>query len=85
MTRPLSSVRRRPRGVLAPGQLLTADACMTEAGIGRDSLSEARKSGMVVPIEKAGRRYYKTEELIAWILQTGKRVTQEQQQCTPSA
>lgn len=70
----MSHTRRKPRGRIVPGELLTRDACMTEAGLGDDSLLEARKSGIVQPIEIAGRHYYETDQLIEWIRKQGKRV-----------
>jgi hypothetical protein len=55
------------RGELYPGGLLTKEGCMERAGLGRKALEEARRSGMVRPIEANQRLYYRTSELIEWI------------------
>ena len=54
-------------GDLMPGGLLTTEGCLRKAGLGENSLSDARRSGMVKPIFAGRRVYYKTDELIKWI------------------
>ena len=60
--------KTRVVGLLAPGCLLTLEGCMRQAGLGRDSLRLARKSGLVKPIPAGRRIYYRTDELIEWIV-----------------
>lgn len=54
-------------GCLAPERLYTPEGAMRHAGLGRESLLQARKSGMVVPIELGRRVYYSGDQLIRWI------------------
>lgn len=54
-------------GRIDPGAVYTTEGCMRYGGIGRESLFQARKSGMVKPIEVGKRVYYGGDELIAWI------------------
>lgn len=61
------STPTKVRGVLYPGGLLTAEAVMSEIGIGRNSLRRARQSGIVKRIQSGTKSYYRTTELIEWI------------------
>jgi hypothetical protein len=45
----------------------TTEGCQRYAGLGRESLAEARQSGIVTPIHLGRRDYYGGDELIAWI------------------
>lgn len=47
--------------------IYTPEGCMRYAGLGRESLLQARKSGIVEPIPHGRRVYYAGDELIAWI------------------
>ena len=58
---------QRVLGELCPNRLYTREGCMRFAGIGNDSLAQARQSGMVKPLECGRRLYYRGSELIAWI------------------
>lgn len=53
----------------------TTEGCMRYAGLGRESLSQARKSGLVEPIEHGRRVYYGGDQLIAWIKSLRKQRT----------
>lgn len=64
---------RKVRGELYPGGLLTVDAVMRSIGIGREQLGEARRAGVVKAYMCGGTAYYRSEEIIAWILQGGSR------------
>lgn len=71
MIRPTPKTKREFKqigsGGLWPGGLLTKEDCLPVAGLGPNSMSDARRSGMVKPIHCGRRVYYRTEELIAWI------------------
>lgn len=71
MARPTKTPKLRARvlGDCYPGGLLTREGCMRKLGLGRNSLAEARQSGLVKPISlgHGSRMYYRTSELIAWI------------------
>lgn len=54
-------------GILRPDSIYTVEGVLRAAGIGRETLSEARRSGIVKPIEIGKRVYYRGEQLIAWI------------------
>lgn len=54
-------------GILAPERLYTKEGCMKAAGIGRKTLLEAKRSGMVKAIAAGERVYFRGSELIAWI------------------
>ena len=58
--------------MLRPDSACTADGVMRAIGFGRESLGEARRSGIVRPISIGRRVYYLGAELIAWIEQQGK-------------
>lgn len=60
-------VRRVTDGYINPECLYTSEGCMTQFGLGRESLDEARQSGIVKPIEHGRRLYWLGEELIAWL------------------
>jgi hypothetical protein len=54
-------------GRIEPYAVYTTEGCLRYAGLGRESLLLARKSGLVTPIEVGKRVYYGGDELIAWI------------------
>lgn len=54
-------------GRLDAQSLYTTEGCLRYAGLGRESLLEARRSGIVKPIPCGKRVYYAGEELIQWI------------------
>jgi hypothetical protein len=54
-------------GVRAPERLYTKEGCMKAAGIGRKTLLEAKRSGIVKAIPAGERVYFRGSELIAWI------------------
>ncbi len=66
-----SSKTKAPRvaktGVIDPERLYTADA-LGRIGIGRVQLMEARRSGLVKPVEAGHRMWYVGAEVIEWIL-----------------
>lgn len=47
--------------------IYTTEGCIRCIGLGRELLLQARKSGLVEPIEIGRRMYYCGDELIAWI------------------
>lgn len=55
-------------GILCPERLYTTRALLTEAGLGELKLSEMRRSGIVHPISIGNYRWYRGDEVIAWIL-----------------
>ena len=61
--------RKRTRcvGVIDPERLYTKEGCKRFAGIGRQVLLEAKRSGMVKAIQAGMRVYFRGSELIAWI------------------
>lgn len=59
--------RIRCVGRIDPDALYTNEGCWRFAGIGRDSLIDARASGLVKAIPCGRRVYYRGAELIAWI------------------
>lgn len=62
-----------PAGKLETNAMYTAQGCKNWFGLGRYSLAEARRSGVVKPIELGGKLYYEGSELIEWIRQSGTR------------
>lgn len=52
----------------------TTEGCLRYAGLGRESLAEARQSGVVEPFEVGKRVYYAGDELIAWIKSHARRL-----------
>lgn len=54
-------------GRIDPGAMYTTEGCMRFGGIGRDSLIDARATGIVHPIPVGKRVYYRGDELIEWI------------------
>jgi hypothetical protein len=57
----------RCMGRIDAASLYTTEGCLRYAGLGRETLLQARKSGLVKPIELGRRMYYCGDELIAWI------------------
>jgi len=55
------------QGIIAPERLYTREGVLRAAGIGDESLLEAKKSGMVKAIRCGTRVYFSGDELIAWI------------------
>lgn len=68
------AARRRPGvyGILSPGSMLTVEGVMHATGLGEDSLAGARASGIVKPVYMGRRVFYRSDEIIEWILQLGK-------------
>lgn len=60
------------RGEIYPGGLLTVHGVMRAIGIGRDQLTEARRAGVVKAYLCGGTAYYRSEDVMEWILQGGK-------------
>lgn len=60
-------------GRICPGELWTTDQVMEIAGIGREQLSQARQSGIVKPYPCGGNHYYKSDDIMAWILSGGEK------------
>jgi len=58
---------RKIQGKISRGAIYTTEGCMRFGGLGHETLAEARRSGMVTPIEIGRRHYYRGDELIAWI------------------
>lgn len=58
---------RRPIGVIAPNRLYTTEGVMRFAGLGHESLAEARRSGRIKPYEVGRRVFYLGKDIIAWI------------------
>lgn len=61
-------------GVLAPERLYTSEGALRYGGLGTNSLRAARLSGVVKPLERGNRVYYRGSELIAWITGDSKDV-----------
>lgn len=66
--------RRRPGvyGILSPGALLTVEGVMHSTGLGEESLAAARQSGVVKAVHLGRRVFYRSDELIEWILSQSK-------------
>jgi hypothetical protein len=62
-----ASSKSRCVGVIAPERIYTKEGVMRFAGMGRKTLLEAKKSGIVKAIPAGERVYFKGSELIAWI------------------
>lgn len=58
---------RKIQGKISRGAIYTTEGCMRFGGLGHEMLAEARRSGMVTPIEIGRRHYYRGDELVAWI------------------
>jgi len=65
-------------GVIHPDSLYTTEGVLNFAGLGNDSLRLARSSGMVHPLKKGKRLYFKGSELIRWIESTSSVVVGSQ-------
>ena len=69
------AVRRRRRGKgkrpvvgrIDADALYTREGCERFAGLGGTMLMQARRSGIVKPIEVGRRLYYRGDELIEWL------------------
>jgi hypothetical protein len=59
------------RGEIYPGGLLTAHGVMRAVGIGREQLAQARRAGVVRAYMCGGTAYYRSEEIIEWIVRGG--------------
>lgn len=59
---------RKVVGRISPCELYTSEGCMRFAGLGSASLYEARRSGIVKPIEYGKRLYYQGSQLIEWLV-----------------
>jgi hypothetical protein len=61
----------RCAGVLAPERVYTVEGCLRAAGLGHESLAQARRSGLVRPIVVGRRVYYLGSELVEWVKSQG--------------
>ena len=64
--------RAEALGMLDPARLYSASGLLRHAGIGEEKRSEMRRSGMVKPIDVGTYRWYRGEEVIAWIVAQAK-------------
>lgn len=62
-------------GRIDPDALYTVEGCMRYAGIGRDELRVAREWG-VTPFTCGKRRYYRGDQLIAFIVSKSEELAQ---------
>lgn len=60
--------RPRPQGILREGELGTPEGAWIAGKLCKKTLSRARQSGMVTAIWAGNYVYYKSSELIKWIL-----------------
>jgi hypothetical protein len=63
--------RRRALGVISPHLRYMASA-LTRRGLGPERQAEMRASGLVKPIDIGNARWYRGNEVIAWIDSLGK-------------
>jgi ribosomal protein S14 len=60
--------RRKGRGEGRADSVYTPEGVMRSFGLGKMSLLEARRSGMVKMYHRGGRGFYHGKEIIDWIL-----------------
>jgi hypothetical protein len=65
--------KERKGGRINPELMYTADAVMADCKIGRTTLREMRRQGLIKPIELANQLFYDGAELINAVKAFGKR------------
>lgn len=61
--------RSVPKGdqPIIPGAWYSTNALLTQIGWGRETIAEARQSGLVTPVLASRQLMYDADELIAWL------------------
>jgi len=58
----------RTDGFIDPQRLYTTEGLNTAVGLARESIREARNSGIVRPVKKGKQLYYIGAQVIQWLL-----------------